>query len=114
MCDLKSAAIQRLQKRRGGAWTASALADDDLGESDECGDAGGEHDEQQTDDNLVGGFWIVALPVPDDRPRAAHVHDAQPDEPDNGCDGRDDLRHVPNIVKQVLNGLREIHAKAPP
>jgi len=30
---------------------------------------------------------------------------------DDGCDGRDELRHIPNVVEQVLNSLWQIHAK---
>src|SRR5690606_25368398 len=98
MCDLKSAAMQRLQKKRRGVAMTSALADaNDLGKADERGDAGSEDDEQQTDDDLIGGFRIVALPVADQGPAGTHVHHAQADEPDHGCDGRDDLRHIPNI-----------------
>ena len=31
------------------------------GEGDEGGDTGGEDDEEQTDDHLIGGFWIVLM-----------------------------------------------------
>lgn len=90
----------------------SALADaNDLGKADERGDAGSEDDEQQTDDDLIGGFRIVALPVADQGPAGTHVHHAQADEPDHGCDGRDDLRHIPNISEQVLNSGTQIHER---
>ena len=36
----------------------------DLLEGDERGDTGGEDDEEQTHDHLIGGFGIVFLPVP--------------------------------------------------
>ncbi len=39
----------------------SALADDELGESDERGDAGSENDEEQPDNHLIGGFWVVLM-----------------------------------------------------
>lgn len=80
-----------------------------LGEADERGHAGGEDHEQQTDHDLVGGLRVIAFPVADDRPRAAHVHDAEPDEADDGRDRRDELRHVTHIAEQVLNGGAEIH-----
>lgn len=37
-----------------------------LGKGDERGDAGGKDYEQQSDDHLAGGFWIILLPIPDD------------------------------------------------
>lgn len=89
----------------------SALADDELGESDERGDAGSENDEEQPDNHLIGGFWVVLLPVADQGPAAADVHHAQADEPDHGCDRRDDLRHIPNISEQVLNSGTQIHER---
>lgn len=89
----------------------SALADDDLGEGDERGDAGSEHDEEQPDNHLIGGFWVVLLPVADQGPAAADVHHAQADEPDHGCDRRDDLRHIPNISEQILNSGTQIHER---
>jgi len=89
-----------------------ALADDGLGEGDERGDAGGENDEEQADHHLIGGFRIVLFPVPDQRPRGANIHHAQADEADHGSDGRDDLRHIPNISKQVLNSGTQIHERS--
>jgi len=29
---------------------------------------------------------------------------------DDGCDGRDQLRHIPNVVKQLLNCVRKVQA----
>lgn len=87
----------------------SALADDDLGEGDERGDAGGKNDEEQSYNHLIGGFWIVFLPVADQGPAAADVHDAEADESNYGGDGRDELRHILNISEQGLNGGTQIH-----
>lgn len=40
----------------------------ELGESNERGDAGGEDDEEQTHNHLIGSFGIILLPVPHDGP----------------------------------------------
>lgn len=71
----------------------------DLGESDERGDAGGEDDEDQTHNHVVGGLGIVSFPIADNWPAGTEVHDAQSDETDDGDDRRNRLRRVPNVVE---------------
>lgn len=75
------------------------------GESDKRGDTGGENHEQQTDDDLVGCLRIVALPIPNNGPAGAEIHDPQPQKAYDGADGSDDLRHVADVVEQLLNGI---------
>jgi len=82
------------------------------GEGDEGGDTGREDDEQQTDDDLVGGFGIVALPVADQRPAAPHIHDAQTDEADYGGNRRDDLGDIPDIIEQLGNKILQVQARS--
>lgn len=80
------------------------------GEGDEGGDRGGEDHEEQPDDHLVGSFRIVALPVPDDRPRGTHVHYPQAEEAYDSGDGRDDLRHIADVVEQLLDEFTEVQS----
>lgn len=50
------------------------------------------------------------LPVPDDRPRGTHVHDAEPKETDDSGDGGDDLRHITDVGEQLLDEFTEIQS----
>src|SRR5688500_13419255 len=83
ICDLKSAAIEAPPTNRRGIERVRPPRRGDLREGNERGDAGGEHDKQQTNDHLISGFGIVAFPVADNRPTGAHVHNPKPQKPDH-------------------------------
>lgn len=82
------------------------------GERDEGGNAGREDDEQQPHNHLIGGFGIVFLPVADDGPGRPHIHQAQPQESDDGGDGGDELRGRANVAKYLLNSICEIQSNS--
>ena len=81
-------------------------------EGDESGDTGGEDDEEQAHNHLVGGFRIVLLPVPDDVPALPHIHQPQTEKPDDGGDGRDDLRRTLDVGEQLLDKIGKVQARS--
>src|SRR5690554_3266909 len=115
-CDLMSAAItaslspeQKQPAHLTGCFCGGVGERARLRERDEAGDGGRGDDEEQAHDHLVGGARVVLLPLPDDWPRGAHVHQAQSNKPEEGGHGSDDLRDSLRFGKPLFESLADRH-----